>query len=284
MFRILVLMALVPVLGAASCGRSDSAGGGTATPGAAITDASDAPAGAMIADNAESGSGSGGVVESGAVSLVEADSKESDVEVIKPGDRLPMPREDFELTAEKEVREAVIAGGCFWCTEAVYEMIEGVEDVVSGYCGGKESTADYRTVSAGITDHAEAIRISYDAGKITYGGLLRVFFAAHDPTQLNRQGPDRGRHYRSAVFYANDEEKRIIESYIEQLTAAEAFSRPIVTTVEANTGFYEAEDYHQDYARLNPDAMYIRSVSDPKVEKVRSKYQDLIKFDLMGDR
>src|SRR5882672_4012052 len=148
---------------------------------------------------------------------------------------------------------AVLAGGCFWCTEAAFEQLEGVLDVTSGYTGGARETANYRAVCGGDTGHAEAIRITYDPAKISYERLLDVFFDAHDPTQLNGQGNDIGTQYRSAIFYANEEEKKAAEAKIKQLTAARAFSRPIVTTLESLGAFYPAEEYHQDYARQHPD-------------------------------
>jgi len=180
--------------------------------------------------------------------------------------------------AEGELKTAVLAGGCFWCTEAVFEPLEGVRDVVSGYAGGSGDTADYQTVSSGKTDHAEAIRITYDPSVISYEKLLEIFFTvAHDPTQLNRQGPDTGKHYRSAVFYANEQEKRIAEDYIKQLEDKGVYSEPIVTTLEPLDAFYEAEDYHQDYAELNPLQPYIRFNAMPKVDKLKKKYGDEVK-------
>jgi len=179
--------------------------------------------------------------------------------------------------AEGEWKTAVVAGGCFWCTEAVFEPLDGVHDVVSGYAGGSPDTADYRQVAAGRTDHAEAIQITYDPTKISYEKLLEIFFTvAHDPTQLNRQGPDTGRQYRSAVFYANDEEQQIAERYISQLEERGVYDEPIVTTLEPLDAFYVAEDYHQDYARLNPLQPYIRFNAQPKVEKLKKKYGEMV--------
>ena len=174
-------------------------------------------------------------------------------------------------------KTAVLAGGCFWCTEAAFEQLEGVLDVTSGYAGGNAETANYRAVCGGDTGHAEAIRITYDPGRITYEQLLDVFFDAHDPTQLNRQGADIGTQYRSAIFYANDEERRVAQARIDQLNVSRAFPRPIVTTLEPLTVFYPAEDYHQDYASQNPEQPYIQSVSMPKVCKVREKHAALLK-------
>lgn len=173
---------------------------------------------------------------------------------------------------------AVFAGGCFWCTEAVFEQLEGVSAVISGYAGGAADSANYQMVSAGATQHAESIQIVYDPAVISYGKLLQVFFAtAHDPTQLNRQGNDIGRHYRSAVFYQTDEEKAFVEAYIQQLTEAKVFKNPIVTTLEPLTQFYIAEDYHQDFRQNNPNQGYVRAVADPKVEKTRKLFKENLK-------
>jgi methionine-S-sulfoxide reductase len=172
---------------------------------------------------------------------------------------------------------AILAGGCFWCTEAAFEQLAGVLDVTSGYMGGSAETANYRAVCGGDTGHAEAIRITYDPAKISYDVLLEVFFDAHDPTQLNRQGNDIGTQYRSAIFYANDEEKRVAEAKIRLLNESKHFPRPIVTTLEPLGAFYPAEDYHQDYARLNPNQPYIQAVSTPKACKVREKHAGLMR-------
>ena len=172
---------------------------------------------------------------------------------------------------------AVLAGGCFWCTEAAFEQLAGVLDVISGYAGGPAETANYKAVCGGDTGHAEAIRITYDPAKISYETLLDVFFDAHDPTQLNGQGNDIGTQYRSAIFFATDDEKRIAEGKIRQLNESKRFPRPIVTTLEPLREFFPAEDYHQDYARNNPGQPYIRAVSEPKVCKVRTKHPGLIR-------
>jgi len=169
----------------------------------------------------------------------------------------------------------VFAGGCFWCTEAVFEQLDGVTSVVSGYAGGTKDTADYRAVSSGQTRHAEVIQVTYEPSRITYGQLLKVFFTiAHDPTQLNRQGPDSGTQYRSAIFYQSEDEKRVAQSYIDQLTAAKLFAKPIVTTLEPLDAFYPAEDDHQDYVKHNPANPYVVHHALPKVEKLRQKYPD----------
>jgi methionine-S-sulfoxide reductase len=174
-------------------------------------------------------------------------------------------------------KTATLAGGCFWCTEAAFEQLEGVLDVTSGYTGGSAATANYRAVCGGDTGHAEAIRVNYDPTKISYETLLDVFFDAHDPTQLNRQGNDIGTQYRSAIFFASDDEKLTAEAKIRALNEKRALPRPIVTTLEPMGEFYPAEDYHQDYARLNPDQPYIQAVSIPKVCKVREKHADLLR-------
>lgn len=176
-------------------------------------------------------------------------------------------------------KTVVLAGGCFWCTEAAFEQLAGVIDVTSGYMGGARETANYRAVCGGDTGHAEAIRITYDPGKISYDRLLDVFFDAHDPTQLNRQGNDIGTQYRSAIFYANEDERMAAEAKIRALNEKVAYARPVATTLEPLGEFYAAEDYHQDYARLNPDQPYIQSVSMPKVCKIRDKHAALIRHD-----
>ena len=175
------------------------------------------------------------------------------------------------------LQTAIFAGGCFWCTEAAFEQIAGVTDVTSGYIGGSADTANYRAVCNGNTGHAEAIRITFDPAKISFDQLLTVFFDAHDPTQLNRQGADIGTQYRSAIFYADDRQKQVAEAKIAELNAAKAFPRPIVTTLEPAATFYPAEDYHQDYARLNPEQPYIQAVSMPKACKVREKHAGLVR-------
>lgn len=172
---------------------------------------------------------------------------------------------------------AIFAGGCFWCTEAAFEQLAGVLDVTSGYAGGSRETANYKAVCGGDTGHAEVIRITYDPTKITYDQLLDVFFDAHDPTQLNRQGNDIGAQYRSAIFYASDAEKHAAEAKIRALNESKHFPRPIVTKLEPLREFFPAEDYHQDYARTNPGQPYIQAVSLPKVCKVREKHASLLR-------
>jgi len=173
---------------------------------------------------------------------------------------------------------AVLAGGCFWCVEAVYLQLDGVKTVVSGYAGGTADTANYRAVCSGATNHAEAVRITYDPSRITFGQILKVFFwIAHDPTQLNQQGNDRGRQYRSAIFYADERQRDVAAAYIRQLDEARVFPERIVTTLEPLEAFYEAETYHQNYAALNPAQPYVAFVAAPKVEKLRSKLPEKIK-------
>jgi peptide-methionine (S)-S-oxide reductase len=172
----------------------------------------------------------------------------------------------------------VLAGGCFWCTEAVYSQLDGVLSVRPGYAGGSAATANYRDVCTGSTGHAEAIEIVFDPARIELGQVLKIFFSiAHDPTQLNRQGADVGTQYRSAIFYANDAQRLIAARYIAQLDAAGVFDAPIATTLEPLDRFYVAESYHHDYAARNPWQPYIRAVAAPKVEKLRKTHGDLLK-------
>jgi len=195
------------------------------------------------------------------------------------GVALPAPAKDVAPAATNvATRVAVFAGGCFWCTEAAFEQLDGVTDVVSGYAGDKKDNASYRVVGSGATKHAEAIRITYDPKKITYGQLLQVLFTISEPTVKDKQGPDEGPQYRMAVFFADDEEKQVTEAYIAQLTAAKVYNEPIATTVEPiGAGFFVAEDYHQDYVKHNPSQPYVRAWSLPKVEKVRSAFPDKVK-------
>jgi peptide-methionine (S)-S-oxide reductase len=190
----------------------------------------------------------------------------------------PFPDAATDLPATPGPRDAILAGGCFWCTEAVYRQIDGVLGVESGYSGGAADTANYEAVCSGRTGHAEAIRITYDPARLTYGTLLKVFFAtAHDPTQLNRQGNDIGTQYRSAIFWASEAERDVAAAYIAQLDAAKVFPAKIATTLEKLDTFYPAETYHQDYAARNPGQGYIRAVSAPKVEKTRKVFAHLLK-------
>lgn len=192
--------------------------------------------------------------------------------------KIPDPDLDAPLAGAKAEQSAVLAGGCFWGVEAVFEHVKGVTDVKSGYSGGSAAEADYRKVSTGQTGHAEAVIIKYDPSQVSYGQLLKVFFSvAHDPTELNRQGPDRGTQYRSAIFYANDEQKRIARAYIDQLNRAKVFSGPIVTQLSALQSFYDAEAYHQDYLASHPNEPYIVINDLPKVENLRKQLPGLYK-------
>jgi len=171
---------------------------------------------------------------------------------------------------------AVLAGGCFWGVQGVFEHVRGVQKVIAGYAGGDRASAQYETVSSGGTGHAESVKIVFDPAQVSYGQLLQIAFSVvHDPTQLNRQGPDVGSQYRSAVFYGDDEQKRIAESYIAQLEKAHVFSRPIVTRVDPLKGFYPAEDYHQDYLYHNPNVPYIAMFDIPKVQNFKRAFPEL---------
>jgi peptide-methionine (S)-S-oxide reductase len=188
----------------------------------------------------------------------------------------PEPALDVKPRPGKQT--AVLAGGCFWCTEAVFEIVDGVEDVISGYSGGTKETAKYDIVSMGRTGHAEAVHLTFDPARISYGQLLKIFFSvAHDPTQLNRQGADVGTQYRSAIFYVDEEQKRVAEAYIKQIDEAKVLRGPIVTQVAPLDKFYTAEGYHQDYARQNRSNPYIVNVSDPKVEKLKKLYPGCVR-------
>ncbi len=188
----------------------------------------------------------------------------------------PDPKVDVPLAHAKSLQTAVFAGGCFWGVDAVFKHVKGVTRVVSGYAGGSANTARYELVSTGDTGHAESVRVTYDPSRITYGQLLKVFFSvAHDPTELNRQGPDVGTQYRSAIFVANDQQKRVAEAYIAQLNAAHAFSQPIVTQVAPLKAFYEAEAYHQDYLERHPDQPYIVINDLPKLAELERQYPAL---------
>jgi peptide-methionine (S)-S-oxide reductase len=172
---------------------------------------------------------------------------------------------------------ATFAGGCFWCIEAAFEQIKGVEEAVSGYSGGQEKNPTYKEVSYGRTDHAEAVQIYFDPEVVSYETLLDIFFVAHDPTQLNRQGPDVGEQYRSAIFYHDDQQKQWVDQKIAQLEKDEVYSRPIVTQVVPYDKFWMAEAYHQDYEEHHPNDRYIQNVSRPKINKVRRTFKDLLK-------
>ncbi len=172
---------------------------------------------------------------------------------------------------------AVLSGGCFWGIDGVFKHVKGVSEVVSGYSGGNADTAEYETVSTGTTGHAESVRITFDPAKVSYDQLLKVFFAVHDPTELNRQGPDTGTQYRSAIFYANDQQKAIAEAYIAELNRKQAFPDPIVTQVTPLKHFYPAEAYHQNYLALHPDDPYIVYNDRPKLDGLQKRFPDLYK-------
>jgi methionine-S-sulfoxide reductase len=181
--------------------------------------------------------------------------------------------QDLE-TKDSSLQEITLGGGCFWCVEAVFEEIKGIEDVISGYSGGKIKNPSYREVSSSRTNHAEVCKITYDPKKITLSNILEIFFLSHDPTTLNQQGNDVGRHYRSIVLYNNMNEKKIIEDYIEKLNN-EVYNNNIVTEVKKYEAFYKAEEYHQDYYKLNTEQPYCKLVISPKITKARkelSKY------------
>jgi peptide-methionine (S)-S-oxide reductase len=189
---------------------------------------------------------------------------------------VPRPGLDAKLATASGQQTAVVAGGCFWGIQAVFQHVKGVMSATSGYAGGSVKNPEYEMVSTGETGHAESVQIVYDPSQITYGELLRIFFSvAHDPTELNRQGPDEGTQYRSAIFYNNDEQKRIAEAYIAQLEQARVFPRKIVTQVTPLQAFYTAEAYHQNYAALHPNQPYIVFNDAPKVEHLKREFPEL---------
>lgn len=189
---------------------------------------------------------------------------------------IPVAKVDQPVASTSAKETAVFAGGCFWGTQAVFERVKGVIHTTAGYAGGSAATATYDQVTTETTGHAESVEVVYDPSKITYGQLLRIFFSvAHDPTQLNRQGNDVGTSYRSAIFYSNDEQKRVADAYISQLDDAKVFPGKIVTEVTPLKGFYRAEDYHQDYALHNPGNPYIQVCDRPKIEALKQQFPDL---------
>ena len=217
----------------------------------------------------------------GATLLVACNSGNTSIKTVvaKPVDAVKTSESIASPTpppSKKGEQTAVFAGGCFWGIEAVFEHIKGVHAVTSGYSGGAKQTADYETVSGGETGHAEAVKITYDPSQVSYEQLLKVFFSvAHDPTELNRQGPDTGTQYRSAIFYSDEEQKRLAQSYIDELTKAKVFARPIVTQLVPLDAFYQAEDYHQDYLAKHPNQPYIVINDQPKVENLRKQLPEL---------
>jgi peptide-methionine (S)-S-oxide reductase len=190
-------------------------------------------------------------------------------------DAVIIPAPAIDVPPASGIQTAVIAGGCFWGVQGVFQHTAGVVNAVSGYAGGSKATADYNTVSMGTTGHAESVEIKYDPKKISYGKILQIFFSvAHDPTQLNRQGPDSGTQYRSAIFTTSDEQKKVAEAYIAQLNAAKVYKKPIVTKIGPLEGFFPAEAYHQDYLTLHPNQPYIAFNDIPKVENLKKIFAD----------
>ena len=186
----------------------------------------------------------------------------------------PKPQQDLS-----SYETAYFASGCFWCVEAIFESVKGVAEVVSGYAGGPEEDPTYEQVSYGRTGHAEAVEVYYDPEQISFFELVQVFFGSHDPTTLNRQGPDRGRQYRSIAFYRNDEEQKIIRAYIDALEESEVYDSPIVTEITPFTIFYKAEEYHQDYERKNPNNPYIQNISVPRLNRFKKNFSEYLKED-----
>ena len=190
-------------------------------------------------------------------------------------DAVVIPAPAVDAKAADGIQTVVVAGGCFWGVQGVFQHTSGVVSAVSGYAGGSKMTADYTTVSTGTTGHAESVEIKYDPKKISYGKLLQIFFSvAHDPTQLNRQGPDSGTQYRSAIFTTSDEQKQVADAYIAQLNAAKVYGKPIVTKVGPLQGFFPAEAYHQDYLTLHPNQPYIAFNDIPKVENLKKLFAE----------
>jgi peptide-methionine (S)-S-oxide reductase len=193
-----------------------------------------------------------------------------------PNPPIPPPSTDVPLAAHSGKETAVFAGGCFWGVQSVFQRVKGVIATTAGYSGGSAATATYRQVGTETTGHAESVEVVYDPSRITYGQLLRIYFSvAHDPTQLNRQGPDVGPSYRSVIFYRTEEQQRLAKAYIAQLDAGKVFAKPIVTEVTPLKGFYRAEDYHQDYAYNNPDNPYIQVCDRPKIAALKEQFPEL---------
>jgi peptide-methionine (S)-S-oxide reductase len=195
---------------------------------------------------------------------------------VEPAVVIPAPALDASVPAGAGVKSVVLAGGCFWGVQAVFQHTKGVTSAISGYAGGDKQTANYDTVSTGTTGHAESVKVTYDPAQISYGKILQIYFSvAHNPTELNYQGPDNGTQYRSAIFYANDEQKRIAAAYIAQLDNAHVFHQPIVTRLEALPAFYPAEEHHQDFAVLHPSYPYIVFNDLPKVDNLKRLFADV---------
>ena len=199
----------------------------------------------------------------------------SPLQAAEPAVIIPPPTVDLQAPGGGELQTAVLAGGCFWGMQGVYQHTKGVTQAVSGYAGGQKDTAHYQMVGTGRTGHAELISVTFDPRVISYGKILQIYFSvAHNPTELNYQGPDEGTQYRSAIFYANDDQKRVASAYIDELQKAHAFSSPIVTKLEALSGFYPAEDYHQDFLVLHPNYPYIVFNDLPKVGNLKKLFPD----------
>jgi len=193
-----------------------------------------------------------------------------------PNPPIPAPSTDVPLANQPGKETAVFAGGCFWGVQSVFQRVKGVLHTTAGYSGGSAETATYKQVITETTGHAESVEVVFDPSRITYGQLLRIYFSvAHDPTQLNRQGPDQGTSYRSAIFYTSEDQKRLAQAYIAQLDRDKVFPRPIVTTVTPLKRFYRAEDYHQDYAYYNPDNPYIQVCDRPKIDALKQQFPEL---------
>ncbi len=190
--------------------------------------------------------------------------------------KLPNPTVDEPLSKSKSSETVVLAGGCFWGIQAVFEHVKGISSATAGYSGGAANTAQYEVVSTGRTGHAESVKVVYDPSQVSFGQILKVFFSvAHDPTELNRQGPDEGTQYRSVIFYASEDQRRIAQAYVDQLNGAKVFARPIVTQIVALKAFYSAEGYHQDYAENHPNEPYIAINDLPKLEHLKQTLPEL---------
>ncbi|WP_156226198.1 peptide-methionine (S)-S-oxide reductase MsrA [Herbaspirillum chlorophenolicum] len=202
------------------------------------------------------------------------------VNAAEPAVAVPAAAGKAQLSSTAQSETVVLAGGCFWGVQGVFQHTQGVLRAVSGYAGGKRAAATYEMVSSGSTGHAESVQVTYDPRKISFGQILQIYFSvAHDPTQLNRQGPDQGTQYRSAIFTASEQQKQAAEAYIAQINAAKVFSSPIVTQVTALQGFYPAEDYHQDYATLHPNQPYIAYNDLPKIANLQKMYPAIYRAD-----
>jgi peptide-methionine (S)-S-oxide reductase len=197
-----------------------------------------------------------------------------------PGETATAQADDLEVVDLQDYETAYFASGCFWCVEAIFESVKGVKEVVSGYAGGTEENPTYEQVSYGKTSHAEAVEVYYDPEQVSFFELVQVFFGSHDPTTLNRQGPDRGPQYRSIAFYKNEEERKIIEAYRKALDQSGNYNSPIVTEIKPHTTFWKAEEYHQDYERKHPYDSYIRNVSIPRLNRFKENFPDYLKKDV----